>query len=50
MDAIHHPDGHLYVYHVFGEGTTKVVEDKVTLTSDIEIYSGKVSRLTYTVS
>ena len=28
----------------------KVVEDKVTLGSNVEIHSGKVSRLPYTVS
>ena len=51
MDAIHCPDGHLYIYHVFGEGTAKVVEeDKVALGSEVEIHSGKVSRLTCTVS
>ena len=50
MDAIHSPDGHLYIYCVFGEGTTKVVEEKVTLCPDVEIHSGKVSMLTYTVS
>ena len=28
----------------------KVVEDKVALSSNVEIHSGKVSRLSYTVS
>ena len=50
INAILHPDGHLYIYHVFGDGTMEVVEDKVTLSSDVEIHSGKVSWLTYTVS
>ena len=37
-------------YHVLGEGTTEVVEDKVTMVIDVEVHSGKVSRLTYTIS
>ena len=49
-DAIHSPDAHIYIYCIFGEGTTKVVEEKVALGSDVEIISGKVSKFTYTVS
>ena len=49
MDAINHLDGHLYAYCVLG-GTTKVLEDKVTLGFEVEIHSENVSRLTYTVS
>ena len=50
MDTIHHPDGDLWIYWVSKENTTKVVEDKATLGSEVENHSGKVSMLTYTVS
>ena len=50
MDAIHSLDGHLHIYHVFGDGTMKAVEEKVTLDSEIKIHSGKVYKLTYIVS
>ena len=48
VNVIHSLDGHLYIYHVFGD-TTKVVEDKVALDSKVEFHSGKASKLTYTV-
>ena len=50
IDAIHCPDGHLHVNHVFGDGTVKVVKVKVTVCLEVEIHSGKVSILSCTVS
>ena len=49
IDAIHHPDGYLYVNCVFRDGTVKVVKVKVTMCLAVEIDSWKVSILSYTV-
>ena len=50
VDTIHHLDGHLHINCVFSHGTVKVVKVKVTKGFEVEIHSGKVLILSYTVS
>ena len=50
VDTMHCPDGHLHINCVFGNGTVEVMEVKLTLGLEVEIHSGKVSILSYTVS
>ena len=50
MYTIHHLDGHLHVNLVFWDGTVEVMEAKFTFGLEVEVHSGKVSILSYTVS
>ena len=52
VDTSHHPDGHFHINHVFWDDTVEVMKIKVTvgLAVEVEIQSGKLSILSYTMS